>query len=149
MGGLFLEEILQKDHIRVKETAATWEDAIRSAGNILAEAGSIEPEYIDYMIESLEEYGPYVVIAPMLAIAHAAPGRGVIRNDLSLITLSSPVKFGSENDPVFVVLCFGCIDPTSHIHRLTKIAELLSKESRISALADADTADEIINILNS
>ncbi|MDF3002512.1 MAG: sugar transporter subunit [Bacillota bacterium] len=143
-----MKEILQKNHIRVKEPAATWEDAIRRAGSVLAEAGSIKPEYIDYMIESVREYGPYVVISPMLAIAHAAPGKGVIRNDMSLITLSSPVNFGSENDPVSVVLCFGSIDPTSHIDRLTRIAELLSKESRISDLACAGTVDEVITVLN-
>ena len=144
-----MEEILQKNHIRVKEKAKSWEDAIRRAGSILVEAGSIKPEYVDYMIESVKEYGPYVVISPNLAIAHAAPGKGVLRNDMSLITLSSPVSFGSVNDPVTVILCFGCTDSTSHLDRLTKIAELLSKESRIGELAEAETVEEIIAVLNS
>lgn len=144
-----MEEIIQRTHIRVREHAETWEDAIRKAGNVLVEAGSIKPEYINYMIESVMEYGPYIVISPKLAIAHAAPGKGVIRNDTSLITLSSPVNFGSANGPVSVVLCFGCTDPTSHLDRLTRIAELLSKESRIGELADADTVEDVMKILNS
>jgi len=146
---VFLEEIIQKAHIRVREHAESWEEAIRIAGKVLADSGSIEKEYIEYMIESVKEYGPYVVISPKLAIAHAAPGRGVIRNDMSLITLSSPVNFGSANDPVSVILCFGCTDPTSHLDRLTRIAELLSKESRISELTEAETVDNVISILNS
>lgn len=144
-----MEEIIQRTHIRVKEHADTWEDAIRRAGSVLADAGSIEQGYIDDMIKSVREYGPYVVISPMLAIAHAAPGKGVLRNDMSLITLSAPVNFGSVNDPVSVILCFGCTDPTSHLDRLTRIAELLSKESRISELAAAETTDDVLTILNS
>lgn len=143
-----MEEIIQKAHIRVRESAESWEEAIRKAGNVLIDAGSIKPEYVDYMIDSVKEFGPYVVISPKLAIAHAAPGKGVLRNDMSLITLSSPVNFGSANDPVSVILCFGCTDPTSHLDRLTRIAELLSKESRISELADAETVDDVIKVLN-
>ncbi len=146
---VFLEEIIQRAHIRVRVNAESWEEAIRKSGEILADSGSIEREYIEYMIASVKEYGPYVVISPKLAIAHAAPGRGVIRNDMSLITLSSPVNFGSVNDPVSVILCFGCTDPTSHLDRLSRIAELLSKESRISKLADAETVDDVISVLNS
>lgn len=142
-----MEEIIQKTHIRVKENADSWEDAIRIAGGVLADAGSIEREYIGYMIESVKEYGPYVVISPRLAIAHAAPGKGVVRNDMSLITLAVPVNFGSVNDPVSVILCFGCTDSTSHLDRLTKIAEMLSKESRIGELAEAESVDEVISIL--
>jgi PTS system ascorbate-specific IIA component len=143
-----LEEIIQKANIRVKEYAATWEDAIRKAGKVLVDAGSISPEYVENMVKSVREYGPYIVISPKLAIAHAAPGKGVIRNDMSLVTLSSPVSFGSANDPVSVILCFGCTDTSSHLERLSRIAELLSKESRISELAGAETVDDIAAILD-
>ena len=142
-----MEELLKKSHIRVKEHAETWEDAIRGAGSILEEAGSIESAYIDNMIDSVKQFGPYVVLAPKFALAHAAPGKGVTRNDMSLITLFAPVNFGSVNDPVFVVLCFCSTDPTSHVENLAKVAELLSKESRINDLADANTVDEIIRVL--
>ncbi len=144
-----MEQIIQRTHIRVREAAESWEDAIRKAGNVLIDAGSIKQEYVESMVESVKNYGPYVVIAPKLAIAHAAPGKGVLCNDMSLVTLSSPVNFGSANDPVSVILCFGCIDSTSHLERLTRIAELLSKESRIDELAEAETVDDIVMVLNS
>lgn len=142
-----MEEIIQRAHIRVRESASSWEDAIRKAGRILVEAGSITQEYIDSMIEAVREYGPYIVISPNLALAHAAPGKSVLHTDISLITLSAPVSFGSVNDPVSIILCMGCTDQTSHLDRLSKIAELFSKEARINELAAAETVDDIISVL--
>lgn len=36
------------------------------------------------MIESVEEYGPYIVIGPHLALAHARPEDGSLKLGLSL-----------------------------------------------------------------
>jgi PTS system ascorbate-specific IIA component len=142
-----LDELIQRTRIRVKETAASWEEAIRKAGNILVEAGSIKQEYVERMIAVVKEYGPYIVISPKLALAHASPGEFVLRNDISLITLSSPVHFGSKNDPVSIILCMGCTDQNSHLNRLSKIAELFLRDTLINDLIEANTVEEITTIL--
>ena len=40
------------------------------------------------MIRMIEEHGPYVVIAPGLALAHARPGPEVLADGLSVVTLA-------------------------------------------------------------
>lgn len=144
-----MAEVIQKTHIRVKESASSWEEAIRKAGNVLVDAGSIAEDYIDRMIEAVREYGPYIVISPNLALAHAAPGKSVHHNDIALITLSTPVQFGSANDPVSVILCVGYTDQTSHLNILSEVAELFSKESLINDLANADNIEDVMSLLNS
>lgn len=130
-----MDKILNKSHIRIKEKAADWEEAIRKAGAVLVEAGSIRPAYVEKMIQSVRELGPYIVIMPGFALAHAAPCEEVLKSDVALITLETPVEFGSPNDPVSVVLCLGCTDSTSHLDTLSGIAETLLAEEKWSRSA--------------
>ena len=53
--------------------ATDWKDAIRLAGKGLVAAGFTTDAYTDQMIETVEKMGPYIVIAPGLALA---PVRG-------------------------------------------------------------------------
>lgn len=138
-----MRNMLDRDHIRIRVKAADWEEAIRRAGSILAEMGSIQPSYIESMIQSVRDLGPYIVILPGLALAHAAPGDAVKKSDISLITLDTPVNFGSPNDPVSVVLCLACTDSSSHLEHLSRIAEILMEEHRIEEIAAASDASEI------
>ena len=92
----------------------------RAAGACLARAGIAEPAYADEMIRMIEEHGPYVVIAPGLALAHARPGPEVLKDGLAVVTLSTPVTFGHPyNDPVNVVLALAVhsSEPTSRSSR--------------------------------
>ena len=101
--------IIEKEKMRVGLHAKDWQEAITLAGSVLEEAGSITHEYTQSMIQAVKELGPYMVIMPGFAIAHAAPSPAVHKEDLALITLAEPVSFGSPNDPVNLILCVACI----------------------------------------
>ena len=143
-----MDKILNKSHIRIKEKAADWEEAIRKAGAVLVEAGSIRPAYVEKMIQSVRELGPYIVIMPGFALAHAAPCEEVLKSDVALITLETPVEFGSPNDPVSVVLCLGCTDNTSHLDTLSGIAETLLAEEKMEEISRAESAEEVLRIMS-
>lgn len=138
---------LKKSHIRIKESAANWEDAISKAGSVLIQEKSIENVYVEKMIQSVKELGPYIVIMPGFALAHAAPCKEVHKSDVALITLKEPVSFGSPNDPVSVVLCLGCTDTSSHLEMLSSIAEALMEEGCIEKLSQANDVDTVLRIL--
>src|SRR5882757_10310151 len=96
---------LPAEAISLRVEAQDWQDAVRAAGAALTAAGIAQPSYADEMIRMIEEHGPYVVIAPGLALAHARPGPEVIADGLSIVTLATPVYFGHpHNDPVRVIL---------------------------------------------
>ena len=65
--------MLEESHVQIHVHADDWEDAIRKAGNVLVTAGSIDTSYIEHMIQSVKTLGPYIVIMPGFALAHAAP----------------------------------------------------------------------------
>ena len=142
------DEVIAKSNLRACMRAESWQDAVRAAGSVLLEAGSIEPAYIDAMVAAVVELGPYMAIMPGLAIAHAAPGKFILKNDIALINLASPVNFGSENDPISVLLCQSCLDSKSHLASMRRAALVLAGEGVVEKLAAAKTADELYAIMN-
>ncbi len=139
--------IIEKEKMRVGLHAKDWQEAITLAGSVLEEAGSITHEYTQSMIQAVKELGPYMVIMPGFAIAHAAPSPAVHKEDLALITLAEPVSFGSPNDPVNLILCVACIDRESHVRALQNVAEVLCGDGVMEKLAQAQTVEEMASIL--
>ena len=143
-----LSELLTKNTIKVNVDASDWEDAVRKGGEILVENGSVEPRFVNAMIETVKEMGPYIVIVPGIALPHARPSEGVIKMGMSLIKLSTPVNFGNkENDPVSVVISLGAIDNHSHIKALSTLVNLFNNEEKIEILKNANSLEEILPLL--
>ncbi|MBT1621575.1 PTS sugar transporter subunit IIA [Curtobacterium flaccumfaciens pv. oortii] len=129
-------------------TAPTWRDAMRLAGGALVASGATTDEYTDAMIGMVEEHGPYIVISPGLAFAHARPGGAVLRDGLAVVTLEAPVAFGHpHNDPVRVVLGLAVAGVGTHLESIGEIANLFNDQSVTGRIADATTADEVRTIM--
>lgn len=130
-----LEDLLIEDCIELDVVVDNWEEAIRKGGELLERCGYINKEYINAMISSVKELGPYVVIAPGIAMPHARPESGVKRLGLSIIVLRKPVFFGHpENDPVKIVVTLCATDNSSHLSILSKLAQILQNKEFINKL---------------
>ena len=143
-----LNTYLTPEMVRLQIDVKDWEAAVRAAGNLLVDAGYVSPNYIEAMINAVHEMGPYMVLAPGLALAHARPEDGVIKMGISLVTLATPVNFGSEaNDPVNLVIAFGGTDHESHLGLLVTLASFLEDESRRKELASVKTYQELDQLI--
>jgi ascorbate PTS system EIIA or EIIAB component len=123
--------------------ASDWRAAVRAACAPLIAAGAVEARYADRCVEVVEENGPYMVLAPGLALAHARPEDGVRQLCLASTTLTEPVEFGHpDNDPVDLVIAFGSPDDSSHIALLQSLAEHLmgGLADTLRSAGDAQTA---------
>ena len=129
--------------LAVAVTASDREAAIRASGQLLVESGRVTADYIDQMVAAVEEFGPYIVIAPGIALAHARPSESVLATGLSLAVLASPVEFGSHNDPVNLVFGLAAVDHDSHLTVLAELAERLSDEHFVNKLINASTNDQL------
>jgi PTS system ascorbate-specific IIA component len=108
--------------------ADDWREAVRAACRLLVDAGAAEPRYVDRCIATVEELGPYMVVAPGVALAHARPEDGAVALGISVATLRRPVEFGhAENDPVDVVFAFGSPDRDQHVGLLGALARRLTE----------------------
>lgn len=128
--------------------AADWRAAVRLAGDALVAVGAATPDYTTAMLRMIEQHGPYVVIAPGLALAHARPGPEVLDDALAVVTLDAPVTFGHPyNDPVRVVLGLSVRTPDRHVQTVAGLATAFDDPGATAALAAATTADEVRRIL--
>jgi len=128
--------------------ADDWRGAVTLAADALTNSGAAQPGYGREMIRMIEEHGPYVVIAPGLALAHARPGPLVVHDGLAIVTLAEGVRFGHpHNDPVRVVLGLAIADPGSHIAAVAALANVFNDSDAIEELAAASSAAEVRQIL--
>ncbi|MEX2562421.1 MAG: PTS sugar transporter subunit IIA [Nitriliruptoraceae bacterium] len=117
---------------RVRRPADDWRAAIHLACEPLVEVNAVASGYPDRCVAMVEEHGPYIVLAPGIALAHARPEDGVEVACLAVVTLTEAVDFGHEaNDPVDVVFAFGSPDADQHVGMLSELARHL-----IDGLAD-------------
>ncbi|MGN8049811.1 PTS sugar transporter subunit IIA [Curtobacterium sp. 22159] len=129
-------------------TASSWREALRLAGGALVSSGATTDAYTDAMIALVDEHGPYIVISPGLAFAHARPGPAVLADGLSVVTLDEPVSFGHpHNDPVRVVLGLAVAGVGAHLESIGEIANLFNDATVTGRIAAATTADEVRAIM--
>jgi len=128
-------EIIAKSNIELKVRAQDWRHAMRLAGDLLTKNGYTTEEYTQEMVHAVETLGPYIVVAPGIALAHSRPAPSVIKTGLSLTTLVEPVNFGSApNDPVEIVFGLCATDSTNHIQIISRLVEFLDDEKNIEFL---------------
>ncbi len=126
--------------------AVDWEEAVRKCGLILERQGLASSGYTDAMVEAVRKFGPYMVVAPGVALAHARPEDGVKSRGLSLAKLSTPVNFGHEsNDPVSLVFGLAATRSDDHVNLIAELASFLSE--RLEDLKVASTVDEILHLV--
>lgn len=128
--------------LKANVEAVDWKDSIRKAGQLLIDVGSVNKEYVESMIDIVKELGPYIVIAPHIALAHAKPCSNVMKDDISIITLNKPVNFNSDNDPVKVVICLAAVNGNSHISCLKDLACML-REDNCERLINCKTNEDL------
>ena len=130
--------------IATRVAADNPEEALRKVGELLVASGRTLPSYTHEMISAMDEFGPYFVLAPGIAIAHAKPSASVISTGMALAVLNEPLEFGSaHNDPVQLLFALCATDHDGHIEVLAELAELLSRVELVKSLLNKSTEDEI------
>ena len=143
-----LSKIINENLIRLNVSATDWEDAVRKSASALLENNKISASYIDEMINTCKEVGPYIVITKHVALPHARPEAGAKEIAIGIATLEHPIEFGNEaNDPVKYVFSLSAVDQNTHIQAMSQLAELLDKAEFYNVLDKAQSAEEIMDYI--
>lgn len=147
-GNPMLSDLLTKDTVILNVEAKDWENAVYIGGEILLKKGYVQKRYIHNMINKIKEIGPFVVIAPGVALPHARPEEGVNQLSMSLMTLKEPVNFGNkDNDPVKLVITLAAIDNETHLKALSQLMGVLCHAENITNIVNAVKEDEVLKII--
>ena len=133
--------------IRLGLSAATWQEAVKLAVEPLIESGAVQPQYYDAIVESTEEYGPYYILMPGMAMPHARPEAGVKRDAFSLITLTEPVTF-SDGKEVSVLLSLAATSSKIHTSvAIPQIIALFELENSIERIKACKGDEEVLALI--
>ncbi|MDN5582424.1 MAG: PTS sugar transporter subunit IIA [Corynebacterium sp.] len=144
-----LTSLLSQSRIDLDVTAADWKTAVAHSGELLEDTGATDAAYTTAMIDSVIDNGPYIVVAPGFAFAHARPSEAVHETAMSWVRLAEPVEFGHEkNDPVTLVVALAATDATTHTSAMAQLAKVVGRKSTRAKLDAAQTPEEILAILD-
>lgn len=143
-----IEKLLTEALIDINVKVENWEEAIVIAGELLLKNKKIEERYINAMIETVNEMGPYIVIAPGVAMPHGRPDCGVKDLGISIVTLEKGISFGSEEfDPVKIIFAICAKESKSHIELIQDLAFILDSEELLNNIDKCNSKSELLDLI--
>ncbi|CAM4044117.1 PTS sugar transporter subunit IIA [Rahnella bruchi] len=144
-----INEIISRENINLQINAKDWRAAMTAAGNLLVTGGYTTPSYTEEMIAAVETLGPYIVVAPGIALAHSRPAPSVLKTGISLTTLASPINFGSEeNDPVSIIFGLCATDNNCHINIISQLVNFLDGDNSTLFLQESQSIEDVYQAIN-
>ena len=142
--------LLTHKTVKLQAEAADWKEAVKIGTDLLEKAGMVSSQYYQEILNSVDELGPYFIMAPGMAMPHARPEGGVLENSFALVTLKKPVNFGDpDNDPVDILLTLAALDAeTQNESAIVQVVTLLDDDNAVKALREATTLEELEKIFN-
>lgn len=141
---------IQKELVKLNQRFDTKEDAIRFCGNVLVEAGCVTPEYVPAMIQRDKELSVYM--GNFIAIPHGTDEakKNVKKTGITIVQVPRGVKFGNETKEDIATVLFGIAGiGNEHLELIQKISIFCADVDNVVKLADATSAEEIVNLLES
>jgi ascorbate PTS system EIIA or EIIAB component len=108
-------------------TASSWKHAVEATAELLVGLDVATPGYPAGCVDVVRKQGPYIVLAPGLALVHARPEAGGKALGVGCVRLAEPVVSGHPaNDPVDLLISFCSPDDRQHITALTALGKALT-----------------------
>ncbi|WP_271001643.1 BglG family transcription antiterminator [Listeria seeligeri] len=123
-----------EETIMLEKSCPTWRRAIKVGTKCLEDLSIVEPSYHEKIIENLKTYGPYMVIAPGVAIAHAGANDGVLMDGLGVAVIEDGILFYDRyEEPVHVIFTLALNTKEAHsiVEQLMKLALNEEKMNKI------------------
>lgn len=135
--------LLQRKNIIVKCDPLTKEDAIKKAGQLLADSGYVDQEYVAAMLEREKTFSTFM--GNGLALPHGveAAKKQVKASGISVVTFKEPIDW--DGNPVQTVIGIAGVGD-EHLEILSMVAEAMLDEEICENFASYDT-DHIYHIL--
>lgn len=132
-----LRRILEKSYYVFEEEFNDWRDSIKASYAPLLKDNIVNESYIESVIACIEEYGPYIVILPNVAMPHSSvKSNGCNGTEISFMKVRKPVKFDEEDREKDATIFFSLAadDCEKHIKNIQSLMEFLENENLVQEL---------------
>lgn len=144
------DSLAENNSICLNAEAETWQAAVKIGVDMLVAADVVEPRYFQAILDGVERFGPYFVIAPGLAMPHGRPEEGVKKTGFALVTLKKPLVFNHEdNDPVDILITLAAVDANAHQEvGIMQVVNLFDDEANFDRLRACTTAQQVLDLID-
>lgn len=132
----------------IDQEHVSWQNMIQMAGQPLLDDGLIAQEYVDEIITTCTEKGPYMNIGPNIVLAHARPLPSTKKAVMALLLSKQPAAL--LDDPAHTArlwIFLATPDDRSHIELIQKLATLLMDANRVQRVLAANSQEELLGSL--
>lgn len=139
---------LSKEMVDLNQSFQTKEEAIRFCGRKLVDAGCVDEDYIEAMIERNDLLSVYM--GNFIAIPHGTEEakKFVKKSGICVVQVPEGINFGTEEEPQIVTVLFGIAGiGDDHLALIQQIALYCSDVNNVVLLADASEKEELIQYL--
>lgn len=134
---------LKQTDIKLNQTFADKEAAIRFAGKLLVEQGYVQTAYIEKMIE--RDALTSTFIGNQVAIPHGTEGSNELINESGIVIIQVPEGVDFDGNEVKVVIGIAGADG-EHLDVLSNIAIVCSEEENVEEIIHAQSAQAVIDL---
>lgn len=141
-----LRELLTRSNIRIINESMGWKEAIEFAAVPLLYQNVIRYQYVETIIADIMERQQIMLVADQVMIAHAGIDAGVYDVGLSLLLLPKTIMVNDYME-VKVLFVLATPDYEQHLTALNQLIDILEDETKLAAIKEAVTADDILALL--
>ena len=144
---MLLKELVDLKRVSFNQGFPTWQEAVKASCETLLADRSIDETYIDSIIACVDKYGPYIVLAPDIALPHAQENAtGVFENAVAFMKTEEPVHFEPGNPERDARLFFVLASKDHHVHveNMQKLALILLNQDFVKDLLKVSSVEELL-----
>jgi PTS system mannitol-specific IIA component len=139
-----LNALLPDASIVLGARIADRDEAIRTAGRLLVDAGVARPDYVEQMLERERAVSTFVGDGVAMPHGTLTAKSDVLGEGLSVLVLAEPVDWAGQ--PVSLVIGIAA-HGRRYITLLSQLASTLLDDDRVATLARAQSPDAVRNLL--
>ena len=132
-----IRDYLTEDLVLCDKEVNDWREAARVAGKLLQDKDKVNDAFIASMIETVEKFGPYMILVPKVCFFHGQPGENVKEPCLSLVVFQE----------ISCCFAFGATDAQSHMEMIRSVAQILQDEDFIQAITGNEPKEKIMAMI--
>ncbi len=135
--------LIKESNVQILEGASDWKEAVCQSVAPLERDGSVTESYKEAIIENVEQLGPYICIAPHVALPHARPEQGAVKSQIAVTLFRREIDFNREDAKASLFISLAAADSESHLDALMQITDILQDEERTAKILQARNVLEL------
>lgn len=137
---------LTAHQIQFCPSVATWQAAIQLAAQPLLQNQTINSQYIDAIIQNVYTNGNYFILLPEIAMAHARPENGSLKNGMSFLKLTQAVFFPHQT-PVKIIFVIAGENNAAHLQLIEALADFFSNATLTEQLLSVSNKKDLLHLI--